>query len=66
MPAEDLHDPVRELPSRVSTREVLFKLTPPSRPNLYQPLMEHPRTLRVLALSGDYSRAEAEWWHWHW
>lgn len=38
---------------------VIFKLTLPTRPNLYLPLMAHPSTVRVLALSGGYSRAQA-------
>jgi len=38
---------------------VVFELTIPSKPNTYLPLTEHPNALRVLALSGGYSRAEA-------
>ncbi len=38
---------------------VIFKLTLPSEANLYQPLMNDPRTVRVVALSGGYSREEA-------
>jgi len=40
-------------------QEVMFKLTIPEVDNLYQPLMEHPNTIRVVALSGGYSRPVA-------
>jgi len=39
--------------------EVMLKLTLPETPNHYAPLVDHPRVLRVVALSGGYSRAEA-------
>ena len=39
--------------------EVMLKLTLPETPNLYAPLVDHPRVLRVVALSGGYSREEA-------
>ena len=38
---------------------VMLKLTLPEVPNLYNPLVDHPRVLRVVALSGGYSLAEA-------
>jgi fructose-bisphosphate aldolase, class I len=38
---------------------LLFKLTIPTRPELYADLAAEPRVLRVLALSGGYSRDEA-------
>ena len=37
----------------------MLKLTIPSRPGLYASLAADPRVLRVLALSGGYSRDEA-------
>jgi fructose-bisphosphate aldolase class I len=40
-------------------RQVMVKLTIPEEPDLYQPLIDHPRIMRVVALSGGYSRAEA-------
>ena len=40
-------------------RQVMFKLTLPDAPDLYLPLVNHPRVARVVALSGGYSRAEA-------
>ena len=38
---------------------VMLKLTIPSRPNLFAPLVNHPRVLKVVALSGGFSREEA-------
>ena len=38
---------------------IMFKLTIPTVDNLYAPLIDNPSVLRVVALSGGYSRAEA-------
>ncbi|QIK79734.1 fructose bisphosphate aldolase [Sphingomonas piscis] len=38
---------------------VMLKLSLPATPGLFQPLIDHPRVLRVVALSGGYSRADA-------
>ena len=40
-------------------RKVMFKLTLPEEDGFYTPLVEHPKVLRVVALSGGYSREEA-------
>lgn len=40
-------------------REVMLKLTLPEQANLYEDLINHPRIIRVVALSGGYSRDEA-------
>ena len=40
-------------------KQVMLKLTIPSEANLYKPLVDHPKVLRVVALSGGYSRDEA-------
>jgi fructose-bisphosphate aldolase class I len=40
-------------------REIMLKLSIPTQANLYRPLIEHPKVLRVVALSGGYSRDEA-------
>jgi fructose-bisphosphate aldolase class I len=40
-------------------QQVMFKLTLPSHNDFYAPLMDHPKVLRVVALSGGYSRDEA-------
>jgi fructose-bisphosphate aldolase class I len=38
---------------------VMLKLTLPSEADFYRPLVGHPRVLRVVALSGGYTREEA-------
>jgi len=38
---------------------VMLKLTLPEQPNFYADLVKHPKVLRVVALSGGYSRDEA-------
>lgn len=40
-------------------QKVLFKLTIPTIPNFYAEIIHHPSVLRVVALSGGYSRLEA-------
>jgi len=40
-------------------QQVMLKLTIPAEAGLFEPLVEHPRVLRVLALSGGFSRQEA-------
>jgi fructose-bisphosphate aldolase class I len=40
-------------------KKVMLKLTLPSQDNLYAECIAHPRVLRVVALSGGYSREEA-------
>jgi len=40
-------------------RQVMLKLTIPSEDDLYADLIRHPKVLRVVALSGGYSREEA-------
>ncbi|WP_170586586.1 fructose bisphosphate aldolase [Ruegeria arenilitoris] len=40
-------------------QDVMLKLTLPSKPNLYDEAADHPRVLRVVALSGGYSTDEA-------
>jgi fructose-bisphosphate aldolase class I len=40
-------------------QQVMLKLSIPVEAGLYEPLVDHPRTARVVALSGGYSRAEA-------
>lgn len=39
--------------------KVIFKLTLPSEDNLYKDVIAHPNVLRVVALSGGYTREEA-------
>jgi len=40
-------------------RQVMLKLTIPDVPDLYAPLVNHERVIRVVALSGGYTRADA-------
>ena len=40
-------------------QQVMLKLTLPDVDNLYKELVDHPKVLRVVALSGGYSREEA-------
>lgn len=40
-------------------KKIMLKVTIPTTPNLYKPLIDDPRVMRVVALSGGYSRDEA-------
>ena len=40
-------------------RKVMLKLSLPVKPNLFKPLVDHPNVLKVVALSGGFSRDEA-------
>jgi fructose-bisphosphate aldolase, class I len=48
-----------ELKALAAGQEVMLKLTLPEDDDFYAGLVAHPRILRVVALSGGYSRAEA-------
>ncbi|MFM7044036.1 MAG: fructose bisphosphate aldolase [Ilumatobacteraceae bacterium] len=50
---------LRHLDSVDGTQCVMLKLTLPSSDGFYDELVSHPRVLRVVALSGGYSRDEA-------
>jgi fructose-bisphosphate aldolase class I len=50
---------LRELGKLTEGQLVMLKLTIPSKDNLYTDCIAHPRVLKVVALSGGYSRAEA-------
>jgi fructose-bisphosphate aldolase class I len=39
--------------------KVMLKLSLPAQPGLFLPLVEHPRVLHVVALSGGYNRTDA-------
>ncbi|ABV93892.1 fructose-bisphosphate aldolase [Dinoroseobacter shibae DFL 12 = DSM 16493] len=39
--------------------QIMLKLSLPSKPNQYLPLVEHAKVMKVVALSGGYSREEA-------
>ena len=72
-PEVDIHSPqkqeaeellraalVRHLDAVPHGQQVMLKLTLPSQADFYTDLVAHPRVLRVVALSGGYSRAEAD------
>ena len=55
-----LHDHIlRRLNTLSDDQNVMLKLTLPEVSNLYADLADHPRVLRVVALSGGYSMDEA-------
>ena len=57
---ESLRDKLAAWLDRVPEgQQVVFKLSLPSHNNFYAPLIEHPTVMRVVALSGGYSRDEA-------
>ena len=57
---EILRDEIlRHLDRLPEGHEVMLKLSIPVRAGTFDPLIEHPRVLRVVALSGGYSRSDA-------
>ena len=71
-PEVDIHSPEKAAAEELLTerllaaltdlddgQQVMLKLTLPEKDGLYAPLLAHPRVLRVVALSGGYSREEA-------
>lgn len=40
-------------------QQVMLKLTLPTRANLYKTLVDHPKVMKVVALSGGYTREDA-------
>ena len=48
-----------ELNKQPATQPVMLKLTLPNSANFYTDLVKHPSVLRVVALSGGYSRVDA-------
>lgn len=59
--AEDmvLAEITKQLDALGTDQKVILKLTLPETANLYKPLVDHPNVMRVVALSGGYSRDEA-------
>ncbi|AGH43623.1 fructose bisphosphate aldolase [Paraglaciecola psychrophila] len=71
-PEVDIHSPekaaaeallkasiLKQLDDLAANQQVMLKLTLPETANLYQDLVNHPKVLKVVALSGGYSRDEA-------
>jgi len=50
---------LRQLDALPEGQQVMLKLTIPAEPGQFQPLVDHPKVLRVVALSGGFSREEA-------
>jgi fructose-bisphosphate aldolase class I len=50
---------IRGLVALPKGQKVMLKLTLPSVPNFFAPLVDHPNVLKVVALSGGYVRDEA-------
>ncbi|PHQ95272.1 MAG: fructose bisphosphate aldolase [Marinosulfonomonas sp.] len=59
--AEDilLTELTKQLDALPTGQQVMLKLTLPENPNQYQSLVDHPGVLRIVALSGGYSREVA-------
>ena len=54
-----LDELVKALDALPGDDRVMLKLSIPTEAGLFQPLVDHPRVLRVVALSGGFSRPEA-------
>jgi len=50
---------IEKLDKLKADEAVMLKLTLPDQDNFYMPCIEHPNVLRVVALSGGYTRQEA-------
>jgi len=50
---------LEELDELPEGQQVMLKLSIPEQAGLFQPLVDHPKVLKVVALSGGFSRAEA-------
>ncbi|NQY96461.1 MAG: fructose bisphosphate aldolase [Henriciella sp.] len=59
--AEDilLAEITKQLATVPADQQVMLKLSLPENANQYKSLVDHPRVMRVVALSGGYSREEA-------
>jgi fructose-bisphosphate aldolase, class I len=51
---------LKELDGLPAARQVMLKLTLPEQPDFYADFVGHPRILRVVALSGGYTRQQAD------
>ena len=54
-----LQEILKQLDGIPEGQRVMLKLSIPAEPNLFAPLVEHPKVLRVVALSGGFSREDA-------
>jgi fructose-bisphosphate aldolase class I len=54
-----LEEILKNLDSIPDDQQVMLKLSIPAEPGLFEPLVRHPKVLRVVALSGGFSREDA-------
>lgn len=54
-----LEELIKALDAMPGDAQVMLKLSLPVKPGLFGPLVDHPRVLRVVALSGGYKRPDA-------
>jgi fructose-bisphosphate aldolase class I len=54
-----LEETLKALDAMTGDDKVMLKLSLPANSGLFDPLVDHPRVLRVVALSGGYARPEA-------
>ena len=54
-----LEEILRNLDALPEGQQVMLKLSIPSKAGLFDPLVDHPKVLRVVALSGGFGRDEA-------
>lgn len=54
-----LDELLKALDALADDQQVMLKLSIPAEAGLFHPLVDHPSVLRVVALSGGFSRAEA-------
>jgi len=54
-----LQELLKALDAMTGDDKVMLKLSLPEKAGLFQPLVDHPRVLRVVALSGGFARTEA-------
>jgi fructose-bisphosphate aldolase class I len=54
-----LEEILKNLDALPDGEQVMLKLSLPAKAGLFDPLVDHPKVLRVVALSGGFSRTEA-------
>jgi fructose-bisphosphate aldolase class I len=54
-----LEEILKQLDALPEGEQVMLKLSLPAKAGLFDPLVDHPKVLRVVALSGGFSRTEA-------
>jgi fructose-bisphosphate aldolase class I len=54
-----MDETLKALDAMTGDGKVMLKVSLPTKPGLFQPLVDHPRVLKVVALSGGFKRPEA-------